>query len=920
MPLPPERAIAAALLAAIADGGRHALRELRPRLAAGLRISPEDLSSTVGWNPRETRFAFTVGHARTLLTRHGLAAMVEPGVIAITGAGHALLAGAGSAAAVEARLRPPTPPPAAVCERPPCRTAPRAIPGPAVLGRGVVIGPRDPVPGPWRGLPEVAVGDAELERPTPAVERLHLAWVGRRPVVVRLGIDRDRLRAPRSWQLPLWELGAGFVPWTDRLAHLVWSNNYDARGGRGPVWWWSVRAADHGAERTPEGPADVRLPGGGPAWIDGGPRRPLDPDQLGAAVVHFETVRAGWLRIAPPPRAPRAELAPDQRAAVAHPGGPARIIAPAGSGKTRVLTERLRHLVVDRGYERETVLALAYNRRAHEEMARRCAGFGPRTQTVHALGWAIVRDAEPQTRLVGDGEVREILARHCPPLDRRANSDPLGPYLDALQTTREGLRDPGEVESGGGQQVSGFARAFDGYRAELRERGLADFDEQVYRACELLLDEAALRQSWQGSCRHLLVDEFQDLTPLRLLLIRVLAAPALDVFAVGDDDQVVYGYTGADPRFLVDFGELFGGATEYALEVNHRCPPAVVRAASTLLGHNRVRVPKTIRAGRAGGHPHAFRIRRHPADGGAAAVVAAVSRWIDAGAAPASIAVLARVNAALLAPQLALGAAGVPLVPAVRGDVLRRTGVRSALALLRLGADPERMSRHDIEEIARRPLRGLGREFFERLGRRTHWSTRELRDLGARLDDRDRGRLWGLIEDVGTLYHCVAEGTTASALAAVRRIGLERAMQSLDAGGLQRESHLDDLDALEALATLHTVPASFEAWLRDHLGDRAGATGVTLSTVHRVKGQEWDLVCVAGVSRGMMPHRLAADAEEERRILHVALTRAREQVIVLTDATRPSPFVSELLEAAPAPDFEEAALGQPSPERRRTRS
>jgi DNA helicase-2/ATP-dependent DNA helicase PcrA len=633
-------------------------------------------------------------------------------------------------------------------------------------------------------------------------------------------------------------------------------------------------------------------------------------------------VRAGWLRTAAPPRSPKAELAPDQRAAVAHPGGPARIIAPAGSGKTRVLTERLRHLVVDRGYERETVLAVAYNRRAQEEMARRCTDFRPRTQTLHALGWAIVREAEPGTRLIADAEVREILARHCPPLDRRANTDPLGVYLDALKTTREALLDPCAVERGSAQ-LAGFARAFDEYRAELRDRHLADFDEQIYRACELLLEDATLRQSWQTSCRHLLVDEFQDLTPLRLLLIRILAAPALDVFGVGDDDQVVYGYTGADPRFLIGFGELFGGAAEYALEVNHRCPPAVVAAAATLLGYNRVRVPKAIRAGRTAGSAHAFRIRRHPVDGGAAAVVTAVRQWIDAGAAPASIAVLARVNAALLAPQLALGAAGVPLVPAVRGDVLRRTGVRSALALLRLGADPERMSRHDIEEIARRPLRGLGREFFERLGQRPHWSTRELRDLGGRLDDRERSRLWGLIEDIGTLYHCVAGGTTAAALQAVRRIGLERSIQRLDAGGMQRDSHLDDLDALDALAALHTTPATFEAWLRDHLGHGGGGSGVTLSTVHRVKGEEWDFVCVADVRRGMMPHRLADDVEEERRILHVAITRAREQVLVLTDAARPSPFVAELVEPAAPVAAPEQAMGPPaqsSRERRRTRS
>lgn len=913
MPLPPERAVAAALLTAIADGGRHPLRDLRPRLAADLSVSADDLSATVGGNPRETRFAFTVGHARTLLTRRGLAEMVEPGVIAITLAGLDLVGATRSAGEIEARLLPSAVPAAAVLAGiPERRAAHPVIPGPAVLGRGVVIGPTDPVPPPWQGLPEIGVGAADLERPTAAVERLHLAWVRRRPVVVRLGVDRDRLRAPRIWPRPLWELGDGFVPWTDRLAFLVWNNNYDARNGRFPVWWWAVRAADHGADRTASGPADVRLPGGGPAWIDGGPRRPLDPQEIGAALVHFETVRAGWLRTAAPPRSPRADLTPEQLAAVAHPSGPARIIAPAGSGKTRVLTERLRHLVVDRGWERECVLAVAYNRRAQEEMARRCTDVAPRTQTLHALGWAIVRDAEPGTRLIGDVEAREILARHCPPLDRRANTDPLGPYLDAMQTAREALLDPLEVERRS-EQIGGFARAFDGYRAELRERGLADFDEQVYRACELLLADAGLRQSWQTGCRHLLVDEFQDLTPLRLLLVRILSAPGLEVFGVGDDDQVVYGYTGADPRFLIDFGALFGGAAEYALEVNHRCPPAVVGAAATLLAHNRVRVPKTIRAGRTEGNLSALRVRRHPGEGGAAAVVTAVRQWIDAGAAPSSIAVLARVNAALLAPQLALGAAGIPTVAAVRGEVLQRTGVRSALALLRLGADPERMSRHDIAEIARRPLRGLGREFFARLSRRPYWSVRELRELGARLDDRDRGRLWGLIEDIGVLYRSVAAETTAEALRTVRSIGLERSMQRLDSGGMQRESHLDDLDALDALAALHPSPASFEAWLRDHLDGRGVASGVTLATVHRVKGQEWDFVCVADVRRGMLPHRLAGDPEEERRILHVAITRAREQVVVLTDAARPSPFIAELLAPAQLP-------GQPSRERSRTTS
>ena len=134
-------------------------------------------------------------------------------------------------------------------------------------------------------------------------------------------------------------------------------------------------------------------------------------------------------------------------------------------------------------------------------------------------------------------------------------------------------------------------------------------------------------------------------------------------------------------------------------------------------------------------------------------------------------------------------------------------------------------------------------------------------------------------------------------------------MQRLDAGGMQRESHLDDLDALDALAPLHTAPATFEAWPRDQLG-RSGAARVTLSTVHRVKGEEWDMVCVADVRRGMLPHRLAADEEEERRILHVAITRAREQVLVLTDANRPSPFIAELLQPSAAAGTADQTTGR----------
>ncbi|MFP5376842.1 MAG: hypothetical protein ACLGIO_08685, partial [Acidimicrobiia bacterium] len=191
-------------------------------------------------------------------------------------------------------------------------------PGPAALGRGVVVAAGGPVPAPWSAAPVVTVDQAALADPGPTVGALHQAWAARRPVVVALAVGPERFRAPESFPVEPWTLDAGFEAWFDRLHFLVWANCYDGRGGGGPVWWWARKAVRAGAAETPGGPADVVLPDGRPAWVDGGPRAPLDAAALGAEVVHAESVELGRLWVAPPPGAPAADLAPDQLAAVAH--------------------------------------------------------------------------------------------------------------------------------------------------------------------------------------------------------------------------------------------------------------------------------------------------------------------------------------------------------------------------------------------------------------------------------------------------------------------------------------------------------------------------------------------------------------------------------------------------------------------------
>ncbi|MGH9041030.1 MAG: ATP-dependent helicase, partial [Acidimicrobiia bacterium] len=788
-----------------------------------------------------------------------------------------------------------------------------SFPAPDLLGRGIVVLPGAPVPPPFASAPRVVVDDAALARPADTAGVLHEAWTQRRRVVVELAVPAEALREPEQSPVAPHLLDPGFTFERERLQFLVWANNYDAatRGSDEPVWWHGVRAARRGGRLTPEGPADIVLPDGRNAFCDGGPRHPVDLDAGlgGHAVVHRDSIDAGRLttaRYAPP----SADLAPDQLAAVGHPGGPARIIAPAGSGKTRVLTERIRHLLTDRGYEPELVTAVAYNVLAAEQLRERTEGFRPTIRTLNSLGLHVCQ-LQPgrRFRVAEEREQREILAGLVT-TRRKVNTDPLAPYLDALAAVRLGLCTPEQAERLY-PDASGLPAVFPAYRERLDALDLLDFDEQIYRAIALLLADPELRAGVRAGARTLLVDEFQDLTPAHLLLVRLVAGPAADVFGVGDDDQVIYGYAGADPGFLIDFPRYFSGATAYDLEVNYRCPEAVVTAAGHLLSHNRRRIAKTIRpAAGAVADAGALEVRLVPDVELGPATVDVVERWRKDGTDPSDMAVLTRVNSSLLAAQVLLTEAGVPCRGAVGPWLLDRAGTAAALAYLRIASVPGSISRADVRATVRRPSRRISPRVLEMLTRDAETSVHSIRGLASWLEDKDAfphaaDRVHQYADDVEGLSEAARapSATTAGLLRQVRdEIGLGDAMDTLDAskGTLDRSANGDDLAALLQVAVLHPDPATFEAWLRSVLSAAVGLdAGVHLATVHRVKGREWPCVVVFGADAGLFPHRLADDVEEERRIFHVAVTRGRERVVVLGDAAAPSPFLEQLTVTAP---------------------
>ena len=553
----------------------------------------------------------------------------------------------------------------------------RAVDPVTDLGRCVVVAPGMDPPAAWAGSPRYVIDQALLDdaqEMAVLVDKLHRAWVARLAVVIELGVDPAALREPETTSMEPWRLRRGFSFNRERLHFLVWANSYDYRTGE-LIWWWGRKAEALGA--VADEIVDVRVADGRAAWVDGGPRGPVAGDD---AVIHAESVTVGSLAFSSETTEEALDdLAADQRAAVVHDAGPARIIAPAGSGKTRTLTARIRHLLDDRGVEPEFICALAYNNRAAAEMRERLGRRrGLEVRTIHSLGWEILRDGRGELTLLDERDQRRRL-EGLVQVPRRPNTDTIGPYLEALGEVRIGLRPPDEVEAFR-DDVPDFAGVHERYRNLLDGRREADFDEQIYGAIEALLTMPDLRKRWQSRCRHMVVDEFQDLTPAYLLLIRLLAAPGLNVFGVGDDDQVIYGYLGADPGFLIGYDDLFPGAVSHPLEGNYRCPVPVVEAAASLLAHNRRRVDKVIKAGPenvAGG----LAIEQPPGPELALRCAVRIGEWLQSTSA-AEIAVLSRVNSALLPVHAAFTEAGIPFRSPLGKEVLERTVL--ALSLIHI--------------------------------------------------------------------------------------------------------------------------------------------------------------------------------------------------------------------------------------------
>ena len=541
-----------------------------------------------------------------------------------------------------------------------------------------------------------------------------------------------------------------------------------------------------------------------------------------------------------------AKLQADQRRAATAPPGPVLCVAPAGSGKTTTLVARIAWLI-DEGAAPEEICAITFNRRAAEELRERVelalAPLGDdvagrvRIRTFHALGLEMLRAAgEPVEPLVDRDEILRAAVPSATSAERRRFDTILSRFKLDLDV------DPLEIERD--PEAGPVARAYAAYEAEIRRRGGLDFDDLVARALLLLEGRPEVLATWRSRCRHLLVDESQDLDKAQLRLALLLAAPENRIFLVGDDDQSIYGWRLADVRRLLRLADAsLPGLLRVDLETNYRCPAPVLARAVRLVEHNVERFAKVIKAG-----PNAAgRLLLAPTAADDIDRAAAVLRsWPDD---DGTCAVLARTNRELLpvvaaAMRLAMPFRAAELVLPLESplvDDLLATASRHARAgepaVMSIGRLAERQSpprQGRLSEPAPRPDAASDAELLE--------PAHDRRAIAAAL------QAWAA--DVRTLDDLrVSIGRTRALLAELRR---------------------DDARLI-------------------------------LATAHGTKGLEFDHVAVIGMDEGRFPSaRSIADAiepdramEEERRLAYVAWTRARRSLTLVYDPGAPSPFLLE---------------------------
>jgi DNA helicase-2/ATP-dependent DNA helicase PcrA len=625
-----------------------------------------------------------------------------------------------------------------------------------------------------------------------------------------------------------------------------------------------------------------------------------------------------------------AGLNPAQREAVLHVEGPLLVVAGAGSGKTRVLTHRVAHLIRAHGVKPNEILAITFTNKAATEMRERLERILSRTAraiwilTFHAAcGRILRREAERlgyrSSFTIYDQADQVRVVKAC--LEELGKDPkrftPRGIHAQ-ISKAKNQLVSPEEYTA----RVASFwdqtvAEVYELYQRKLYGSNAVDFDDMLMLTVQVLERFPEALERWQTTFRHVLVDEYQDTNHAQYRLLQLLAAAHRNVFAVGDPDQSIYAFRGADIRNILDFEEDFGGADTVALEQNYRSTNAILEAANAVIDNNRDRKPKRLWSELGQGDPvEAVEVEDEHAE--ARFVAAEIARLVESGQSAAEIAVFYRTNAQSRVLEDVLVRQGVPYQVIGGPRFYERAEIKDAVAYLVVLHNPS--DAVAVMRIANRPRRGIGDTSIQRLV--AHAEALGISLWEATADPEAAGVATASARAIRSFRTMIESLMSASQELAVdelveavlQRSGMIEAYEAertIEARG--RIENLQELvgSAQEYRARVNDPRlAGFleEVQLQSDQDTLSSDTAqVTLMTIHNAKGLEYRVVFLIGMEEGIFPHARSIEdneIEEERRLAYVGMTRAMEH-LVLTHATArslygrreynlPSRFLDEL--------------------------
>ncbi len=615
-----------------------------------------------------------------------------------------------------------------------------------------------------------------------------------------------------------------------------------------------------------------------------------------------------------------ASLNPAQREVVVHSGGPVLVGAGAGAGKTRVIAHRILHIVTQ-GTAPDRILAITFTNKAAREMRERVLsllrsspgnmGSGAQSEpppcvaTFHALSLIIIRE-----------HYRELGFKRLPIVYDRA---------DSLRAMKAGLKESGvdaDIDprmalgllsrtKGDGTSIAqwaeaaetprdrAIAHAWQTYANALARDQALDFDDILLRTADFLTQDESVRARYHARWPYLHIDEYQDTNRIQATLARLLVGPERNICAVGDGDQCIYGWRGANLANILSFENPSPGARVVLLEQNYRSTKTILAAANDIIKKNELRVEKKLFTENADGLPLSFYQAWSEQDE-AAHIAQRITGLIAEGAQPRDCAILYRANFQSRALEEALLAADIPY-QVLGTRFFERTEVKDCLSLIRAA----------LYDAAPDLARAAGR--FPGIGKMTVLAILSGTDGSLRGAQRDRAagfrHLLALIRDA-------ARTALPSALIAftLRESGMERRLRENTLDGAERLENLRELVALGSRYDSMPPEVGLQSFLenvalasdQDELKEEHNA--VRLMTVHASKGLEFPCVFITGLEDGLFPYDRGADEagerEEERRLMYVALTRAKRRVFLTMASTRtvfgsqsfsePSPFITDI--------------------------